>query len=203
MSCSIRPIAKFVSVLSLALALCILAAPASAQAGSADKTPRGFHIGFLGGALFPLRAMSDTHQQGLAGGLRMSYTGNSGFGLEMAAEYSPLLRQDEPAGGGSYETQFATLALMPRFTLGSGRLRWWLGAGGGVAFEYERELDSAGAAVGDPEMAYAPAGMGATGLELHIVNGVALAALGSYTRTLGDFEYEFVTVTGGLLLTFR
>jgi hypothetical protein len=27
--------------------------------------------------------------------------------------------------------------------------------------------------------------------------------MGGYTRTLGDFTYEFVTVTGGLLLTFR
>jgi hypothetical protein len=188
-------------LLTLACAA-LLAVPASAHAEERARAG-GYGTSFAGGVLIPLRDMTTTHQQGLAAGLRMGYTGRSGLGLDLAAEYSPLPRRMDADSTGSFETHFATAALVPRFTLGKGWLRLWLGAGGGVAFEYERQLAADGVAVLDTSTSFAPAGMGAAGVELHIVSGVGLTAMGSYTQTMGDLAYEFVTVTGGLLLTFR
>lgn len=189
-------------LLTLVCAALLLVVPASAHA---EKRARagGYGTSFAGGVLIPLRDMTKTHQQGLAGGLRMGYTGRSGFGMDLVAEYSPLPRRMDDDSTGSFETHFATAALMPRFTLGKGWLRLWLGGGGGMAFQYEREFAADGATVLDTSTSFAPAVMGATGVELHILSGVGLTATGSYTKTLGDLTYEFVTVTGGLLLTFR
>lgn len=180
----------------LMLAAVVLAVfPASARADTRNRAA-GYGIGFLGGVLLPMGATSDTHQQGLAAGLRMGYTGRTGLGLDMAIEYSPLpLRED--AGASVAETHFATAGLMPRFTLGKGVVRAWVGAGGGVALQYDTLND------GSTQMAYEPAGMGAAALELHLLTGVGLVAMGSYTRTFGDLAYEYLTATGGLLLTFR
>lgn len=189
-------------LLTLACAALLLVPPASAHAEERARAG-GYGMSFAGGVLIPLRDMTTTHQQGLAGGLRMGYTGRSGLGLDLATEYSPLPRRMDADSTGSFETHFATAALMPRFTLGKGWLRMWLGAGGGVAFQYERELAADGVAVLDTSTSFAPAGTGAAGVELHILSGVGLTATGSYTQTLGDLTYEFVTVTGGLLLTFR
>lgn len=189
-------------LLTLACAVLLFAVPASAHAERRARAG-GYGMSFVGGVLVPLRDMTETHQQGLAAGLRMGYTGRSGLGMDLAAEYSPLPRRMDDGSTGSFETHFGTAALMPRFTLGKGWLRLWLGAGGGVAFEYERQLAADGASVLDTSTRFAPAGMGAAGIELHLLSGVGLTALSSYTRTFGDFTYELVTVTGGLLLTFR
>jgi hypothetical protein len=170
------------------------ALPAAARADT-DRAD-GYGIGFLGGMLLPLGATGDTHERALAAGLRMGYTGRSGLGLDLAIEYSPLPLRAADAAGVS-ETQFATAGLMPRFTLGKRRLRGWLGAGGGLALQYDTLTD------GSTQMLYEPAGMGAVALELHVLTGVGLVAMGSYTRTFGDLAYEYITATGGLLLTFR
>lgn len=177
----------------LTLAAVLVALPAATRAETPERAG-GYGIGFLGGVLLPLGAMGDTHQQALAAGLRMGYTGRSGLGLDMAIEYSPLpLRADTAVA----ETHFATAALMPRFTLGKRRVRAWLGAGAGLALQYDTSSD------GSTETVYEPAGMGAVALELHLLTGVGLVAMGSYTRTFGDLGYEYVTATGGLMLTFR
>lgn len=189
-------------LLAFTCAVLLFAVPASAHAERRARVG-GYGTSFVGGVLIPLRDMSDSHQQGLAGGLRMGYTGRSGLGMDMAFEYSPLLRRTEEGSTESFETHFGTAALVPRFTIGKGWLRLWLGAGGGVALEYERQLAADGVSVLDTTTRFAPAGMGAAGIELHLLSGVGLTAMGGYTRTLGDFTYEFVTVTGGLLLTFR
>jgi hypothetical protein len=180
-------------ILTLACAVVLVALPASARAETPNRAG-GYGIGFLGGVLLPLRAMGDTHQQALAAGLRMGYTGRSGLGLDLAVEYSPLPLQADTAVA---ETHFATVALMPRFTLGKNRVRAWLGAGGGLALQYDTLSD------GSTQTAYEPAGMGAVALELHLLTGVGLVAMGSYTRTFGELGYEYLTATGGLLLTFR
>lgn len=182
-------------VLMLASAVLLAALPAPARAETRNRA-HGYGIGFLGGVLLPIGATSDTHQQGLAAGLRMGYTGRSGLGIDMALEYSPLPLQAD-AGASVAETHFATVGLMPRFTLGKGLLRVWVGAGGGMALQYDTLSD------GSTQMAYEPAGMGAAALELHLLTGVGLVAMGSYTRTFGDLGYEYLTATGGLLLTFR
>jgi hypothetical protein len=180
-------------ILTLACAVLLVALPASARAETRNRAG-GYGIGFLGGVLVPMGATADTRQQALAAGLRMGYTGRSGLGLDMAIEYSPL---PPPAGSDVAETHFATVGLMPRFTLGKNRLRAWLGAGGGVALQYDTLSN------GSTETLYEPAGMGAAALELHVLTGVGLVAMGSYTRTFGDLGYEYLTATGGLLLTFR
>jgi hypothetical protein len=177
----------------LAVAVLLAASPALARAES-EQRAGGYGIGFLGGVLMPLRAMDETHQQGLAAGLRMGYTGRSGLGLDMALEYSPLPQR---MSDGIAETHFATAGLMPRFTLGKRRLRVWLGAGGGAALQYDTLSD------GSTQMRYEPAGMGALGVELHVLTGIGLMALGSYTHTFGELNYEYLTATGGLVLTFR
>lgn len=188
-------------LVTIATLLVLMAVPAGASADQASRSRGWFGVGFLGGVLVPMADMTESHQQGLAGDLRMGYTGSSGLGIELAAQYSPLPRRT--SGDERFEAHFVTASLLPRFTLGQGRLRLWLGAGGGVAFQHEQELAADGIQVLDTRMAYAPAGMGAAGLELHVLNGVGLAAVGSYTRALGDLTYELVTVTSGLVLTFR
>lgn len=188
-------------LVTIAMLLALVAAPAAAGAEPTSRSRGWFGVGFLGGLLLPMGDMTGTHQQGLAGGLRMGWTGSSGLGLEMAAQYSPLPRRT--SGDERFETHFVTAGLLPRFTLGKGRIRLWLGAGGGVAFQHEQQLGADGVQVLDTRMAYAPAGMGAAGLELHVLSGVGLTAVGSYTRALGDLTYELVTVTSGLVLTFR
>ena len=182
-------------ILTLACAVLLLALPASARAET-GKDASGYGIGFLGGMLLPLGATGETHERALAAGLRMGYTGRSGLGIDMAIEYSPLPLSAD-AGGGIAETHFATAGLMPRFTLGKGTLRLWVGAGGGLALQYDTLSD------GSTQMRYEPAGMGAAAVELHVLTGIGLVAMGSYTRTLGGLAYEYVTATGGLLLTFR
>jgi hypothetical protein len=181
-------------ILTLACAVVLgVALPAAAQA----DTPRagGYGIGLLGGMLLPMGATGDTHERALAAGLRMGYTGRSGLGLDMAIEYSPLPLR-EPDAAGVAETHFATAGLMPRFTLGK-RVRVWVGAGGGLALQYDTLSD------GSTELRYEPAGMGAAAVELHVLTGVGLVAMGSYTRTFGELAYGYATATGGLLLTFR
>ena len=180
-------------ILTLACAVVLGAVPALAAA----EKPRagGYGIGFLGGMLLPMGATGETHERALAAGLRMGYTGRTGLGLDLAVEYSPLPLRDADAAGVA-ETHFATASLMPRFTLGN-RVRVWLGVGGGLALQYDTLSD------GSTQMLYEPAGMGAAALELHVLTGVGLVAMGSYTRTFGELAYEYVTATGGLLLTFR
>lgn len=181
-------------ILTLACAALLLVLPDAARAEPRSR-PGAYGIGFLGGMLLPLGDTGDTHQRALAAGLRMGYTGKSGLGLDMVVEYSPLSLQEGQATDVT-ETHFATLGLMPRFTLGN-RLRVWAGAGGGLALQYDTLGD------GSTEIVYEPAGMGALGLELDLLTGVGLVAMGSYTRTFGELGYEYVTATGGLLLTFR
>ena len=41
------------------------------------------------------------------------------------------------------------------------------------------------------------------GKTLHVLTGIGLMALGSYTHTFGELNYEYLTATGGLVLTFR
>jgi hypothetical protein len=181
-------------ILTLACAVLLVALPAPARAETRSRAG-GYGIGFLGGMLLPLGATGDTHPRALAAGLRMGYTGRSGLGVDMAVEYSPLPLHADAAAGVT-ETHFATVGLMPRFTLGN-RLRVWAGAGGGLALQYDTLSD------GSTDILYEPAGMGAAGLELHLLTGVGLVAMGSYTRTFGELGYQYVTATGGLLLTFR
>jgi hypothetical protein len=180
-------------ILPLACAVLLVALPASARAETRTRFG-GYGIGFLGGVLLPLGPTGETHERALAAGLRMGYTGRSGLGVDMAIEYSPLPQR---AAAGITETHFATAGLMPRFTLGKRSLRGWVGAGGGLALQYDTLSD------GSTQMRYEPAGMGAAALELHVLTGVGLVAMGSYTRTFGDLGYQYVTATGGLLLTFR
>lgn len=158
---------------------------------------------FQGGMLTPLGKMTDVHQASLAGGGRIGWTSRHGLGVDLAAEYSPLSRKHD-LGGEYYETHFVTASLMPRFTLGKKYLRMWVAAGGGLAYERQTLTDGMDAtALGATTNRYAPAGVGAAGLEFHFLAGVGLAVIGSYTRTYGDFEYEILNVTGGLAFTFE
>lgn len=182
-------------LLTLACVALLAALPAAAHAEPKNRAA-GYGMAFLGGVLLPLGVTADTHEQALAAGLRMGYTGRSGLGLDLAIEYSPLPQRPD-AGSGIAETHFATAGLMPRFTLGKGAVRLWLGAGGGVAVQYDTLGD------GSTQTVYEPAGMGAAALELHVLTGVGLVAMAGYTRTFGELEYEYLTATGGLLLTFR
>jgi hypothetical protein len=189
----------------VAVALSMLAA-GSAQAQDyqpSEPEPGGSYwsIALQGGMLVPLSGMTDVYQRSLAGGGRLGWTNRHGMGLDLSAEYAPLSRVPNQAGD-TYETHYVTASMMPRFTLGKSYLRLWLAAGGGMAYERSTHIAAAGAESLGASSDMALAGTGAAGLELHPFSGVGLAVISSYTRTYGNFEYQFVNLTGGLILTF-
>lgn len=187
----------------------------TARAQSPDdesESASAWRLALLGGVVTPLGNMIETHQQGLAASVRLGWTplllGRSnriGLGLELATEYSPLPRQ-RMVGLQRIETHFVTAGLMPRLILGQGgSYRLWLGGGGGLAYERTQRMFEAGMPAGDagdPISTYAPAALGAAGLELHFLSGGGLGVVGSYMRTYGDLAYETLTITGGLVLAF-
>ena len=191
------------SILSV-LVVSLLALPAHAQESEAEaeKKPPGSYWSMLlhGGALIPMGELEAESQYSLAGGLRVGWTSKLGFGLDVAADYSPLSRKqtnDELRT----ESHYVSVALMPRLTLGKKALRAWIAAGGGLAFERDRLLS--GMDVVESSSGYALTGMGALGIQLEPVSGLGLAVVGTYHRTRGDFDYELVTVTAGLAFSFR
>lgn len=181
---------------------------ATAQAQSASFEPSEsdsggsyWSLALQGGLLVPLDTMEDSHQRSLAAGGRLGWTSSHGLGVDLAVEYTPLSRAPSPAGD-TYETHFMTSRLMPRFTLGKKYVRLWVAAGGGLAYERSTQIEAGGTAALGTSNEYAMAGTGAAGLEFHPFSGVGLAAMGSYTRTYGGLEYQFLNLTGGLVLTF-
>ncbi|WP_428266045.1 outer membrane beta-barrel protein [Haliangium sp.] len=175
---------------------------AAAAPAAADRKPGGWvGVGLLGGAVAPIGATADTHQEGLAATLRVNWTSRIGLGLELAAEYSPLPRQ--ASGPERYETHLITAAVLPRMSFGKGRWRSWLGAGGGVGYESLRALDEEGLEVVDSSHTVTLVATGAAGLEMHLAQGVGLSAVASYTRHFGELDYELIALTGGLVLVFQ
>lgn len=189
------------------LALVVLATgPASAQddgyqPSESEPSQSYWGITLQGGMLVPLGGMTDIYQRSLAAGGRLGWTNRHGLGLDVSAEYAPLSRVPNLTGD-TYETHYVTASLMPRFTLGKSYLRLWLAAGGGMAYEQSTHIAPAGTISLGTSREMALAGTGAAGLELHPFSGVGLAVISSYTRTYGDIEYQFVNLTGGLVLTF-
>ena len=189
--------------LVFALAILSLGTPAQAQSDEGgDAAGSYWELAFAGGMLMPLAEMTELHQQSLSGGLRVGWVSRLGLGVDLAVDYSPLSRE-QSATQDIYDVHFVTAGLMPRFTLGKRMFRLWLAAGGGLAYEHSEHVESAGGVLEPSTNRYAPASMGAAGVELHAFSGVGLAIIGSYTRTFGDFDYQLVNVTGGLAMTFR
>lgn len=170
---------------------------------SATSGESNWSMLLLGGVMLPL---GDTDgpdavsQQSLAGTLRVGWISSVGLGIDVAAGYAPLSRT-APEPDLQLESHLATVALMPRFTLGKNMWRLWISGGGGAAYERTRLL--AGTEVRDSGNGYALLGAAAAGLEFHPFSGLGLAVTGTYHRTRGDFTYELVSVTGGLALSFR
>ncbi len=186
---------------TLTLALCVAVFVGFIAPADAEPRRRGttWSLSFLGGALTPMATMSDTHQQGLSAGARLGVTGKVGLGLDLAASYSPL-PYSEAETTYRFETHFATAGLMPRYTLGRRRLRLWTAVGGGVAFERVQSFNDD--VLIQTDDTYAPIASGSLGLELHILSGIGLTAIGTYHRTFGDIDYEIVDVGGGLIFSF-
>ena len=189
------------STILLTTLLSFAALPAQAQDAS-DAEPKGSRWNVLleGGVLLPLGELEAVNQSSLAGGIRVGKTTRYGLGLDVAAAYSPLSHK-QVDGAARLESHYVTLAILPRFTLGSGTLRFWLAGGGGVA--YERTLEFAGLDVQSRDNSVALVGVGSAGVEFHPTSGLGLAVVGTYNRTRGQFDYELVNLTAGLVLTFR
>jgi hypothetical protein len=198
-----RPRSFLVLVVMLTL-VCLRAGPAQAQQYEPSESAKSgsyWGLALQGGMLVPLSSMSDVYQRSLAGGGRLGWTGRHGLGVDLVAEYAPLSRVPGQFGD-TYETHYVTASVMPRFTLGKGTLRLWLAAGGGMAYEHSTHITALEDVSLGTTSELALSGTGAVGLELHPFSGVGLAVISSYTRTYGEFEHQFVNLTGGLIFTF-
>jgi hypothetical protein len=198
-----RPRSFLVVAMTLTL-VCLMAGPAQAQEYEPSERATSASFWSLvvqGGILVPLSTMSDVYQRSLAAGGRLGWTGRHGLGVDLAAEYAPLSRVPGQFGD-TYETHYVTASVMPRFTLGKGTLRLWLAAGGGMAYEHSTHITALEDVSLGTTSELALSGTGAVGLELHPFSGVGLAVISSYTRTYGEFEHQFVNLTGGLIFTF-
>jgi len=186
----------------------LIARPASAETADEHSNAGAkpyWSVSFLGGLLTPRKEMRATHDQSLLAGARFGWTSRSGLGIELAADYSPLPRDDVPELA-AFETHFAVATAAPRFTLRWKKLRLWVGAGGGIAVERTTEF-MRDAKVGT-STDWSPAAIGAAGIELHLVSSGGLTVVGSYARlfrALGipDVKYEFANLTGGLVFVFE
>ena len=112
-----------------------LTMPANADDDGEEPAKKSYwSVSFLGGLLNPLSSMGDSHKRALAAGGRFGWTSKMGLGIDFAADYSPLPRKNVQDLW-SYQTHFVLATVGPKMTLGSKKLRVWVAAGGGVAFE--------------------------------------------------------------------
>ena len=197
---------RLIGIVLWAVMLALVAGPARAE----DAKPNGdrysyFGVSFVGGMLTPRTDFGDSHKRGLIAGGRFGWTSKRGLGLDVTADYSPLLRRDVPELT-SFETHFAVATLAPRFTLRWRAFRFWVAGGGGIAFERTRELFREESV--DVTSAYAPAASGGGGIELHLLSSGGLVIAADYTKVFGelvypDVYYKFYNLRGGLVFVFR
>lgn len=188
------------------------AAPAAAEppstGGEPEATPddddgsrRGaVSVAFSGGLMLPRADLGETRQTGLTAGLLVGLTAQSGLGLALSAEYAPLPATGSRDDENGRESHVGAVTLAPRFTLGRGRLRGWIAAGGGVVLDHEAVENASGER--DRDFNYEPVASGAVGLELHIFDSGGLMVSGRYNRSLSEPRYELITATAGLVLDF-
>lgn len=186
----------------------VLAGPAHADEFGKDPDSGDkpyWSVSFLGGLLTPRKEMRTWYDQTLVFGGRFGWTSRSGLGIDLTADYSPLPRDDVPELV-AFETHFALATAAPRFTLRWKKLRFWVGAGGGIAVERTTEL------LRDAKVAtntdWATAAVASAGVELHLVDSGGLVVAGSYARLFRDLgieglELEFANLTGGLVFVFE
>lgn len=185
-----------------------LAEPAAAEepAKSPDSGNQPYwSVSFLGGLLTPRKEMRTWFDQSLLAGTRVGWTGRSGLGIEVTADYSPLPRDDVPELV-EFETHFGVATAAPRFTLRWKKLRLWVGAGGGVAVERTTEFYRTEKV--ETSNDWSPAVVGSAGLDLHLLDSGGLTVVGSYARVFRELgvegvKYEFANLTGGLVFVFQ
>ena len=182
----------FAALVVLTTASAALAEATTADLDELEQKPSGYWaLTFSGGAAFPLDDYADTHDEALAAGVVVAYTGTSGLGIGIHAGYSPLPVLDEAVDGESTDNHVVHAALAPRFTLGKQTLRLFVGAGGGVLFEQAAARRTAAAALAQ------------AGLELHILGSGGLTVGGSYVRTFAkSAEAQLATAHAGFVMTF-
>lgn len=175
-------------------------AAAIEAAGSDEGDPGLFSLSIQGGLMAPRADFGGTRDLGLTAGLAFGLTASSGLGAAMSAEYAPLAPAGED-GDRVRETHVGNVTLTPRFTLGSGTLRAWVGGGGGLLVDYEEREAEAGETESD--VVYAPMAAGAAGLELYAFDSGGFALTGRYGRSFRDGPlYEVITASAGLVLGF-
>lgn len=190
--------------ITVAAIVAIVGGQLGSAAAEPDETkqPVSFwSVSFLGGVLSPMGTMKETHKRGLSAGARIAWTHKTGLGIEVQTEYSPLPRTNlMPLE--TYETHFGVATIGPRFILGSGFARAWIGGGGGVAFE--RSARKYRGAVDDTETTVVPVINAASGLELHIMNNGGLVLSGAYTKSYKTSDVrKYYSLVGGLVFTFK
>lgn len=160
---------------------------------------RGYWFaGFAGELLLPDADTEERYRRAIGAELRVGRTGRSGLGIAAIAGYSPLPRAD--TGGLPSENHFVTLGALPRFTLGSGSVRAWLGAGGGLLLEHITLRPEDGSSLSGTS--FDVAAMGEAALELHVFDSAGLSFNAGYRRALGSFETSLLSVGGSLVFTF-
>lgn len=175
-------------------------AAAAAPDDAAATAPTSWSLGMVGGVLQPLGAMRDSHQRGLAAGVRLAWTSALGLGVEAAIDYSPLPHVAELEGT-RFDTTYTTAAIGPRFALGWSRLGVALAAGGGVAVDHTT-TESALLPGADTRTQVAPALEAGVEIELTVVSGGGIMLTGGGTRAFGSLGYEYAWGMGGLALSF-
>jgi hypothetical protein len=170
----------------------------SGEDGAPERASAYVSVSFFGGVLMPFGAGSDGLKQGLSAGLRAGWTSRIGLGVDVVATYSPLPRSVEE--GERVQSIYATSVLMPRYTVGQGKLRASLAGGGGAAMDRTTRTVDGMSDVTSTRWAAAVTGTAA--IELHLLDGGGFFLGGAYTRLVDDLEYQYAEGHAGLIFTF-
>jgi len=189
----------------------ILATLLWTTAARADDEPSSppptsyWHVSFMGGVLEPLSTTADDHELGLVAGGRVGWSHRSGLGLAIGGFYSPLPRKEtDPVE--THDSHFGVLTAGPQLSLQWKKLRIWMAAGAGMAYERTRHLVRN--ALVDKKSEYGSAGTASAGIELHFIDAGGLVVAADYARTFRSLayatdHYQLATATAGLVFLFR
>ena len=191
--------------LPLLLACAIFASGSDARGEAApliedpDTRVSYWTLSLLGGGAFPVAKFADERELGLAAGVSLAFTSKSGLGAALSAGYSPLPAVDLDDGV-RREHQLGHAQLAPRFTLGRGIFRLFVGGGGAVVYERTKSEPRAGSEPAETTTKTDAGAVAEAGLQLHFAGAGGIVIGGSYLHTTG--EAKLAAAKAGFILSF-
>jgi hypothetical protein len=191
--------------MNLAQRLCLLAAVFAA--GTAHAAPEAdgdedrsyWTVTFMGSLLEPIGDMADSHDSGLATGLRIGWAGAHRFGFVFDARYSPI-PHDQRAPLETIEAHFFHSAAAAAYAYRRGLFRVWAAGGGAAMFERVNTVDSM--LQETTEHDWAAGGYGAAGIDFLLFSNGGPSVSGSYAHAVAGGDYTFYGGSAGVTFLF-